>query len=889
MLPQNGQIRQQPTHQLDTFMSNSAFDSPGYFNLDPSQAKQMAAINAANQVRTRASIGGGTSSGPYLGGINPSHDPAAAQPSFSLPNTQSLPQPSNPGMNPFLDPAMAHANATARNPNQAVSIKQRQAGFLNGLARIMAQRNTPLPPALTGVDTPTYDPNSSQWKMVEPAEVGAFRLAGRDIELFKLWSMVFQAGGGTALSRDNSWHLMLPHFDLPEEYPLSNGQSSVAQMLAQYYMAMLLPFEEVYRNNMQTQQRKAQASRQASLGQALPPSALPRPDGSASQRVSQTNVPQTPARRLSSASQGSAPNQNGESSQVNGQPSDGSPLDQEQGIKRKLESEEADNKRVRQKTEPLATDSTAATNGIDPSSAGAPTPSGPTSMPTPARPRQRPSRRKIEYVPLAREVDTVGGRDMKVIEAETIATPLRRPLRDINDWGTVAVDALAMSIRSQLSTELSYALTTFTLLSTMRGDTPTSGFPIVQCADLLEEVLDLLEERAFDGVEDFADLDPSEGQRLTTNKELVNTLLELESEPFASLQPRQGAKDPDVGPRQRPGNIIITIVNIIRNLSFIQDNSPFLAAQERVFDLLLRVCSITMKDGKPAPASPALSLGDVITIRKDTMHTLMHLAGAIHFSDPPSKTTLRIASRAFQLLASYLVDSTEAVSPYACVQNGNIKPPFLADVALETFTRLVQSDVNRKVFSRAVPEASIRLLFVSSVHRLPVADPDFQIVVRERWLSYMEKAIMTIYSLAFIASPELKKNIKADRSLGFKGVMLRMIQKFLMTPNHELKVQFYISARRGVEAMKLLDDCEDSFDTSEAAPATLSFGMGYGEVGDSGTEKGTGLLGGNRDVVWDLLMLREVQLEQDGVMFGELDSLSKGRMKAETGVAGLNI
>jgi hypothetical protein len=60
-------------------------------------------------------------------------------------------------------------------------------------------------------------------------------------------------------------------------------------------------------------------------------------------------VPQTPARRLSSASQGSAPNPN-EGGQANGQPSDGSALDQEQGIKRKLESEEADNKRVRQKT-----------------------------------------------------------------------------------------------------------------------------------------------------------------------------------------------------------------------------------------------------------------------------------------------------------------------------------------------------------------------------------------------------------------------------------------------------------------------------------------------------------------------------------------------------------
>ncbi|KAF8213271.1 hypothetical protein K438DRAFT_1915407 [Mycena galopus ATCC 62051] len=870
MFPQNAHIRQPPQHQLDTFMSNSLFDTPGYFNLDPAQAKQMAGIQAANQVRSRASIGSGISSGLGVSAELPAQP--AGQHSFSLPNPQGLPLGSNPGMNPFLDSPMAHhPNAAARNPSQGpVSIKQRQAGFLNGLARIMTQRGTPLPPALTGTDTPTYDPTTSKWAMVEPAEVGAFRLAGRDIELFKLWTLVFQAGGGAVLSRDNSWHLILPQFELPEEYPLPNGQTNVAQMLAQYYMAMLFPFEEVYRNNIQNQQRKAQASRQTSLGQALPPSALPRPDGSASQRVTQPNVPQTPARRLSSASQGSAPNLSSDGTQANGQPSDGS---EEQGIKRKLESEDADNKRARQKTEPLPADSAAAANGIDTSSAPAPTPAGPTSMPTPARPRQRPSRRKIEYVPLAREVDTVGGRDMKIIESETIATSLRRPLRDINDWGIVAVDALTMSIRSQLSTELSYALTTFTLLSTMRGDTATSGFPIVQCADLLEEVLDLLEERAFDGVDDFADLDPSESQHLTTHRELVNTLLDLESQPFASLQPRQGAKDPDHGPRPRPGNIIITIINIIRNLSFIPDNATFLSQQERVFDLMLRICSITLKDGKPAAASSALSLGDLITIRKDTMHTLMHLAGHIQFSDSPSKTALRIVSRSFQLLASYLVDSAEAVSPFASFQNGNVNPPFLADVALETFTRLAQSDTNRKAFFRAIPEASLRLLFTSSVHRLPVGDQDFQIVGRDRWVSYMEKTVMTIYSLTFIVSPELKKKLRSDRSLGVKGVMLRLVQRFLTHPDGQLKILLSIPARRAVETMKLLDDCEDSFDTSEAAPATLSFGMGYGEVGDNGTEKGTGLLGGNRDVAWDLLMLREVQ--GDSVMFNELDSLSR--------------
>lgn len=45
----------------------------------------------------------------------------------------------------------------------------------------------------------------------------------------------------------------------------------------------------------------------------------------------------------------------------------------------------------------------------------------------PPRSRQQQSRRKIEYVPVAREVDTYGGRDFKAIESEWANLPQRRP------------------------------------------------------------------------------------------------------------------------------------------------------------------------------------------------------------------------------------------------------------------------------------------------------------------------------------------------------------------------------------------------------------------------------------------------------------------------------
>lgn len=238
-----------------------------------------------------------------------------------------------------------------------------------------------------------------------------------------------------------------------------------------------------------------------------------------------------------------------------------------------------------------------------------------------------------------------------------------------------------------------------------------------------------------------------------------------------------------------------------------------------------------------------------------------------------------MASRAFQLISSYLTDPTEAISPLACVQlagiplSGNIKPPLLADVALDVFCQLSQADANRQIFAKAIPQESLLRLFEALVHRLPVVDADFQLMTRDVWLSYLEKIIMAIYSLAFLSPPIVKQKVKANRVLGFKTVVLRMIQKFLMTPNPDGRGWFIVCTRRAIEAMKVLDDAEDSFDTSQSIAPTMSFGMGFGELGDNSTEPGTGLLGGHRDVAWEMLMMREVH--GDEILFRELESLAR--------------
>jgi len=86
-------------------------------------------------------------------------------------------------------------------------LKLREMNFLQGLANTFAKRGNPLPPGLTGVSFPNYDPNTSQFSVIEPgSEVGTFRLAGKDVNIFKFWGLALQQGGGQAV-RPNPYPL----------------------------------------------------------------------------------------------------------------------------------------------------------------------------------------------------------------------------------------------------------------------------------------------------------------------------------------------------------------------------------------------------------------------------------------------------------------------------------------------------------------------------------------------------------------------------------------------------------------------------------------------------------------------------------------------------------
>lgn len=256
------------------------------------------------------------------------------------------------------------------------------------------------------------------------------------------------------------------------------------------------------------------------------------------------------------------------------------------------------------------------------------------------------------------------------------------------------------------------------------------------------------------------------------------------------------------------------------------------------------------------------------------MIVFLSISGPIKIHN--STTSLRVARRLFELTASYLVHPAEAVPPLSSVQlagvvpSANLRPPLLAENALEVFSRFAFSDNNRQHLANIIPHAWIQQLLTHLVHRLPMVDADFLLMQREYWSSFIEKVILSIYSLLFIAPYDLKQRIKADRRLSVKGVLLGMSRRILMLPN-DGRSMYHIPARRAVEALKLLDKGEEKVDKVEPALPALQFGMGFSDGNDSSIEKGTGLLGASKDVAWEMLMTRDVF--GDETFFNELDSL----------------
>ena len=178
-------------------------------NLDPYAAKQMAALQATSLAKAGNRYApGGVTSASYFGGLSnhqlsrPDASSATELNNFS-PSLQqpTLPQAvtNNVRALPIAAPGSALTTpAQPMNPAGQLTLQQRKKQFLHGLGNVMLGRGVPLPPQLTGIPyPPAYDASQSPWRSLDisNADVGIVRIAGKDVDLYRLWGIVLQGGG----------------------------------------------------------------------------------------------------------------------------------------------------------------------------------------------------------------------------------------------------------------------------------------------------------------------------------------------------------------------------------------------------------------------------------------------------------------------------------------------------------------------------------------------------------------------------------------------------------------------------------------------------------------------------------------------------------------------
>jgi SWI/SNF chromatin-remodeling complex subunit SWI1 len=470
-------------------------------------------------------------------------------------------------------------------------------------------------------------------------------------------------------------------------------------------------------------------------------------------------------------------------------------------------------------------------------------------------------RRKIQYVPVMRTINTYGGRDLEVIEREYQQSHFQRPMKKMEDFGVVDVEALILQLRSRLKLEVTTALGLLYHLAFIRGgDRGSSGLQLSFCDDLTDELLDLLEETAFANSPDVDDPEDARiDSKLVTNRDLVRTLHDEGNELFAGVKADQ--KFGYISPMHQPWEVVVMIVTILSSVASADDNPQFLGSRPRLLDIMTRVCMvrpIANRGDKPEPSSTVLQLRHILRIRKDVTSMVSTIAPFTRLDAAPPRATRRL----FLLLAGTMMDSEECISPSTLGRT----PSGLMDLTLDAFTQIAHPDINRKAISAEVPWEQLWSLMLMLARIIPLTDGDIQHLVTGPWMSFVFKAALAIYSLAVVAPLPMRHKMKASPSL--RGALVRFlcVGTTMNSTQNNLYRSLSIETRTSVEeywkrigeTLKVIDAEEDPLaSTSSGAGGVIGYGIGgsYDQhLGAKPPARGTGMFGGARqELLWSVM------------------------------------
>jgi hypothetical protein len=336
----------------------------------------------------------------------------------------------------------------------------------------------------------------------------------------------------------------------------------------------------------------------------------------------------------------------------------------------------------------------------------------------------------------------------------------------VEDLGRVDIEALSMSIRSRIPSELSYALTVLGMLSMPGKGEDKGGLGLGHCGDLLDDLVDLVEEEAFgeDGWQDWAEnvesspattrgpLDVTEHRKTPHNDLLVSAQVQDYSRP-----------DANHSQSTRRVEIVLLVVSLLRNFSLMADNYIIMTRHARFVEIMIRVCDphLTLPvspTGSQNDGPATFKQADHLRIREDVLDIFHGLSSSLNLKVLP----LDAVGLVVELALSHLKGSqTESISDRLFRGPADhLDMPDKAVLSLEVLTQTSCSDQNRRVLRQLEGDIIVDV-FLTCLKYLAFDEKGVKMLMHyPPMLDVQVKLAFCLYNFAFVASLPVRARLR---------------------------------------------------------------------------------------------------------------------------------
>lgn len=405
----------------------------------------------------------------------------------------------------------------------------------------------------------------------------------------------------------------------------------------------------------------------------------------------------------------------------------------------------------------------------------------------PARPSTpKRARYKVEYRPLHHPVAHMCGWDERAVSSTFPKYNLAQPSRPIHELGLVDMEAILMGLRSRMKSQIGYGLTVLNMLSMPHPEDGMMGLPLQRLQEIFQELLDLLEELALgdEGLDIWQEKinGRRKGEDGDGEDQTKMGFLELEQLGRDVDWSVPQTTDPPTRRTDHTGgntDSILSILNLLRNLSLLEKNQPLMASHPGFFQILAAITDISLArmPNIPSSSNAPYSILELARVRRDTVSILSNLGPYIDLKKVEPWSVLAI----YRLLASFLSSAWTTLgtkeSWYSPHLSGISHPlPIIhsIDRALQAWCTLSHDDSNRETLSRIPPEELVGL-YENLIKLLPLTRRQYEALhANETYLGMTECLALSLHSLAFLAPQNVRSQMR--KIPGGTDIILRLIQ-----------------------------------------------------------------------------------------------------------------